>query len=765
MDASKPEADPVHVDSASASTGQFPVATNDNTDSQLSWYQNTNSTTDPTTRRTTPNMHNHRIASPNTLVASGGTDVGVKPVHPFIKPEPSAAGIYTQTSTSPSLASSNVQVSSTNTPQQETTPKHHTTVPQRTTKPSSPLKRAYDAEGNYIPPHMRTPDQEAEVQPAANEHSNPPPLREISLNLNQTPISPSVRQESMPEPVSDSKDQKTVTEPATGMAEGAGKTHGDTEKVSSTSAGKPPSPEASVHTPQNVPRTNEAGRDEVTLAPTVVSTVQEVVEKANVEFVARQDSASFQTPPGPSKGTPVDGNATGPRDAVARGNHDENVAQSTKKPRATSRSPHPRTPQKSMITKNSAGSPGASPYAGPSKQPVTRRPSPFAKAKLTGKQPPVDFIWDDRKARWSNNSVFGGTDGEKREMEDDDDGLKLQDWDGNWMPAPVEWDARPSFNNVSAKFAASVHKWVEEESAKAVSMVDVNQRGFLEGVSLGTGTEKAWEIIQEEDQGDTRLYPEDDYTPTKLEQTSTASMIAYTAKVEVKEKELKADRKAMRAANKAHRETYVPPPNLNVPKANIFIRPAHVGDLNQIKDIYTWYISNTVVAPEREVLDRAAWQNRMQDVDDCKLPFLVAVTKNNRNNRNNRRYTNYREIIVGFGFADLFAGQFDAFKYAVEMQVFVHHQHKRVGIGKTLVDRLLTALDPQHMSRSGTEFFAENTLDYEQGGRRIVGRILATIPYDPNDDKDFQWQKKWLAEWDFDLVATLPKIGYKKDKL
>lgn len=766
MDASKPETDPVHLDSANASTVPFPIATNDNNDSQHSWYQTTNSATTPTTPRTTPNLRIHPNASPASLVTSGGTDLGLKPAGPSIKPQPSTTSAYTPNPTSPIPARSDVSVNVLNVPQEETTPTHHVTLPQQTPKPSSPLKREYDADGNYIPPHMRAPKHEAEIQPDANEPSTL--LKEISLNLNPPPPSHNIKVETTLRPVSNPNDHKIITEPVSGMADVARTPHDKTEMASSntTSAEKPPRHEASVQTPQIVPIADEASHDEVTLAPKVAPIVQKITDEANVERVAKEDSSNLQTPPAPSKATPVDGNTTSPTGPVARDTIDDNTTSPTK-PRATTPSPNPRTTPKSTMFRTPAGSRNASPFAGPSNQQGTRRQSPFAKTpKPTGKQSPKDFVWDDRKARWSYNSDFGGTEGGLREIEDEDDGLRLQDWDGNWMPAPVEWDARPCFNNVSAKFAASVDKWIDEESAKAVSTVDVNQKGFLDGVALGTGTDKAWEIIPEEEQGDTQLYPEDDYTPTKLQQTSTASMIAYMAKVEVKEKEQKADRRAIRAANKAHRETtYVPPPNPHVPKANIYIRPAHAGDLNQIRDIYAWYITNTVVAPERESLDRTAWQNRMQDVDDCKLPFLVAVTKNNRNNsRYNRRYANFREVIVGFAFADLFAGQFDAFKYAVEMQVFVHHQHKRVGIGKTLVDRLLAALDPFHMSRNGTEFFAENPLDYEQGGRRIVGRILATIPYDPTNDRDFQWQKNWLAEWDFDLVATLPKIGYKKDK-
>lgn len=427
--------------------------------------------------------------------------------------------------------------------------------------------------------------------------------------------------------------------------------------------------------------------------------------------------------------------------------------------------PRPQTPPKLTILRNPNAPTSPPDEPGPSKQLEPGHLSPWPKpSKQTEKQVSSHDSnqWDNKRVMGCNDTDAAGTDGWPRELDDDDNEPHLQDWDGNWMPAPVEWDARPAFNNTGAKFAATVDQWVEERAAEAVVEVDVKDGGFQKGLAIATSTEKAYELIPEGEQGDTKLYPEDDYTPTKLKQTSHSSSMALIAKTENEEKDRKSDRKAIRTANNAHRETYVAPPNQHIPKANIYVRPANIGDINQIKDIYAWYISNTIVATEREQLDHAAWRGRLQDVEDCKLPFLVAVTKANRNKRRN---VNVAEKIVGFGFADLFAGQFDAFKYAVEMQVFVHNFHKRVGVGMTLVDRVLAALDPLYMSRNGTEFFAGNPLDYEQGGRKIVGRILVTIPYFANNDKDFQWQKKWLEQWDFEHVATLPKLGYKFDKL
>ncbi|KAI9872460.1 MAG: hypothetical protein M1830_001600 [Pleopsidium flavum] len=425
----------------------------------------------------------------------------------------------------------------------------------------------------------------------------------------------------------------------------------------------------------------------------------------------------------------------------------------------------PQTPAKYTILKN-PNVPTSPPYEpGPSKQPEPGRLSPLVKSSEQPEKQNSSHDsneWDNKRVIGSNDTDAPGSDGWPRELEaDDDDEHHLQDWDGKWMPAPVEWDARPAFNNTGAKFAATVDQWIEERAAEAVIEVDVRDGGFQEGLAIATGTDKAYELIPELEQGATKLYPEDDYTPTMLNQTSHSSSMALIARTDHEQKDRKLDRKANRTAKNAHHETYVAPPNQHIPKANIYVRPANVGDINQIKDIYAWYISNSVVATEREQLDHAAWRGRLQDVEDCKLPFLVAVTKANRNNRRNN---NVAEKIVGFGFADLFAGQFDAFKYAVEMQVFVHNSHKRVGVGMTLVDRILAALDPLYMSRNGTEFFANNALDYEQGGRKIVGRILITIPYIANNDKDFQWQKKWLAQWDFEHVATVPKLGYKFDK-
>lgn len=430
--------------------------------------------------------------------------------------------------------------------------------------------------------------------------------------------------------------------------------------------------------------------------------------------------------------------------------------------KASGSSPH--TPGKYTILQKTDPSPGTASRSTPSRFKKPRRQSPWARAALPRKHISGDGsdAWDNKRVIASDDMNLADSNGWRRELENDDDERRLQDWDGKWMPAPVEWDARPAFNNTGAKFAESVDMWVKQRASEAVVQVNVEDSGFKDGLAIATGTDEIYEIIPRGEEGDTKLYPEDDYTATKLVQTSYSSSLALLAKTQTEQKDRQLDRKAKRTVSKVYRETYVAPPNDYIPKANIYIRPATVGDIAQIKDIYAWYISNTVVATERDQLDYASWRSRMQDIEDCKLPFLVAVTKSGRNNR---RHVTYAEKIVGFGFADLFAGQFDAFKYAVEMQVFVHHHHKKVGVGMTLVDRLVAALDPLYMSRNGTDFFADNALDYEQGGRRIAGKILVTITYDANNDRDFQWQKKWLAEWDFEHVATLPRLGYKFDKL
>ena len=340
---------------------------------------------------------------------------------------------------------------------------------------------------------------------------------------------------------------------------------------------------------------------------------------------------------------------------------------------------------------------------------------------------------------------------------------QLHDWEGKWAPAPVEWDARPSFDNTDARHLRAMEGWLDERAEDALNEpveIDVHDPDFLNGGKPAGGLETLDSPI--EDEVSETLLPNDPFTHARIHQTAEDSALAYHKKVYKEKKLNKEDRKALRVATRLHYESYVPPPNPHVPKANIYIRPAVASDMRQITQLYNHYVQNSVVASERVELTEAQWQVRWRDCTRERHAFIVAVLKSG--NRGGRLRRDNVETIVGFAYAEDFSESGNMFRFTSELQFWVHHQHLRLGIGKTLVDRMIPALDNGYYSRQGTDFIADNPLAYEGGGLRTITRILISIPYDASDAKDFIWQKKWLSQWGFEQVSNLPGIGRKLDK-
>lgn len=78
-------------------------------------------------------------------------------------------------------------------------------------------------------------------------------------------------------------------------------------------------------------------------------------------------------------------------------------------------------------------------------------------------------------------------------------------------------------------------------------------------------------------------------------------------------------------------------------------------DIGEIREIYSHYIKNSIACPEMEPLDSRAIRARIEDIEEAKLPFLVAVDRAGRPiqmSRRGRRKPPKKETIVGFAFAD-----------------------------------------------------------------------------------------------------------------
>lgn len=347
----------------------------------------------------------------------------------------------------------------------------------------------------------------------------------------------------------------------------------------------------------------------------------------------------------------------------------------------------------------------------------------------------------------------------------------LLGWDGAWQEAPVDWSGRELFDTQDKYRLKAMNTWMEERALEALNnpvTVDTKVPGFETGEALAVGGEKLQKPLDRRIH-DTRL-PDDDFTHAKKDGTALDALEKHQARIRVTERETRAAERDAKADRRAYRESvreaaakFVPRPNPHTPRANIYIRPAILEDMSKIAELYNHYIVHSVVASERTPMNAHQWQTRWEDAREAKYAFLVAVQASPRGGGYSRRTS--EEVLTGFAYADDYGDRNGAWRFTCEIQFFVAHWQLRAGVGKSLVDRMLLALDPIYVPRNGVQFAGcENSIQYEQGGERVVSKIMVGIPFAAKEDADVKWQKEWLAQFEFEEVAIFPKIGRKLGK-
>lgn len=416
-------------------------------------------------------------------------------------------------------------------------------------------------------------------------------------------------------------------------------------------------------------------------------------------------------------------------------------------------------------------------------------PSPSTKAELLqngkGKQAflPVDVAPKDTKG--SPELKFGtpapcpigGWDSSGW----DPTGHGLAGWDGKWNPAPVEWGLRPAFDHSSKDHIEFMATWLEQNQVQAeTNPIELNTEdpGFRAGTAPAAGG-RTLGIPIDTKTHDTIL-PDDDFTKAKRHETANTAADMLKDRIRApgsKSKEVyrveygsKAERKAQREAHSALLEELeaVPSPhpavNPHMPKAKIYIRPVESADLRQVANIYNHYVDNSVVVPEMKRLNERQWAGRLADCRESNYAFLVAVQLVAKDGVNNRR--GQQETICGFAYADDYGDKENAWRYTCELQVYVGSWIVRKGVGKSLIDRMMVALDPEYIPRGAVRFNGgADAVRYEGGGVRVIRKVVITLPYAAKDENTLKWQKEWLSQWRFEQMGCLLGIGRKLDKV
>ncbi len=120
----------------------------------------------------------------------------------------------------------------------------------------------------------------------------------------------------------------------------------------------------------------------------------------------------------------------------------------------------------------------------------------------------------------------------------------------------------------------------------------------------------------------------------------------------------------------------IDPTLASAPLDSLVIRPACEADVAAIAEIYNYYVRETVVTFEETEVPPSEVQERMADVANASLPWLVALAGGE---------------LVGYAYATRWKGR-SAYRFSVETTVYLKANFIGRGIGAQLYMSLLTHL-------------------------------------------------------------------------
>ena len=108
------------------------------------------------------------------------------------------------------------------------------------------------------------------------------------------------------------------------------------------------------------------------------------------------------------------------------------------------------------------------------------------------------------------------------------------------------------------------------------------------------------------------------------------------------------------------------------------IRPATVADIPDIREIYNYYVTNSVVTFDEKRWTLRQWRDKFDHLAKLELPFLVAVSPSGQ--------------ILGYALVQPWAGK-SAFRYTVENSIYLGHAAAGKGLGRALLEALIEACE------------------------------------------------------------------------
>ncbi|MDD7281566.1 GNAT family N-acetyltransferase [Floccifex sp.] len=183
------------------------------------------------------------------------------------------------------------------------------------------------------------------------------------------------------------------------------------------------------------------------------------------------------------------------------------------------------------------------------------------------------------------------------------------------------------------------------------------------------------------------------------------------------------------------------------------IRLAKLTDAAQLNKIYQYYIENTSITFEYDVISDEEFQNRMKKIME-KYPYLVYEQDG---------------IVLGYAYANSFKNR-KAYDWSVETTIYLDVNAKGKGIGRQLYEALEYCLKKQNILNmnaciSYTEHENEhldNTSMYfhEKMGFQLVG-TFHKCGYKFNEWVDMIWMEKFIGEHKNNMEEVIPFVNIK----
>ncbi|GLJ60557.1 MULTISPECIES: GNAT family N-acetyltransferase [Microbacterium] len=151
------------------------------------------------------------------------------------------------------------------------------------------------------------------------------------------------------------------------------------------------------------------------------------------------------------------------------------------------------------------------------------------------------------------------------------------------------------------------------------------------------------------------------------------------------------------------------------------IRPAEMRDIEDIREIYNYYVTNSVVTFDEKKWTHRQWKEKFLHLQKLDLPFLVAVAPTGQ--------------VLGYALVSPWSGK-SSYRYTVENSIYLGHAATGKGLGTALLAALIEACE-------------------EKGLRQIVAVI---------SDKGAEGSLALHERFGFEEVGRMGKVGFKFDR-